>query len=131
MTGWPYPADTPLTIARKVAIAYRTHFHTASPALCARVDEAMRAFGQLWVVPTDVLDGDGMAEITTRDAAEMVGVSVATVRQWACTPHPLRPDELLLPRFKMRGRERTYLVKDVREAKLVADRLSLARRKPS
>jgi hypothetical protein len=127
---WPYPHDTLLTIARKVAIAYRTHLHTANPKVCEAVDDAMRGFGQLWVVPTPVLD-DGLSEVTTKEAAELVGVGVATIRQWACTPHPADQARMLLPRFKMRGRERTYLTQDVIDAKATADRVPLTRRKAS
>lgn len=127
---WPHPKDSLVTIARKVAIAYRTHLHTANPRACAALDDAMRDFGQLWVVPTPVTD-DGLSEVTTREAADLVGVSRETIRQWACTPHPADPTRMLLPRFKMRGRERTYLLQDVVEVKAVADRVTLSRRRAS
>ncbi len=130
MSGWPWPGDTELAKARKIAIAYRTHLHTANPGVCDALDEAMRAYGQTWVVPMPVIDDDGMGDITTREAADLVGVSVDTIRQWACTPHPDVPGAMLLPRFKMRGRERTYLASHVREAKAVATSRRLARRSP-
>lgn len=116
MSGWPWPADTLLDRARKVAIAYRTHFHTSNPTLCSVLDDAMREYGQLWVIP-DVMVAEPSDDITTREAAARCGVRESTIRGWACQPHPGRPGEMLLPRFGWRMRERTYLVVHVDEAK--------------
>lgn len=78
---WPNKGDSPLTIARTVARTYRTHFHTANPSGCALVDDAMRGFGQLWIVST-VITTDADSLVTTFEAAELAGVTVETVRQW-------------------------------------------------
>jgi hypothetical protein len=78
---WLYPADTPVTIARKVAVSYRTHLRAANPTACGRVDDAMRGFGQLWIV-SSVVTTDADSMVTTADAAELAGVTVETVRQW-------------------------------------------------
>lgn len=129
MTDWPWPGDTALTIARRVAVAYRTHLHAANPAVCDALDAAMRDYGQHWVLPTPVVDGDGMGAVTTREAAARAGVSVDVIRQWACTPHPDDPTRALLPRFRRAGRERTYLIADVdTAAALVATRRAARRR---
>lgn len=82
MTGqWPWPGDTDTVIARKVAVAYRTHLHAAAPAACDRVDDAMRGFGQLWVV-SSLVTTEADSLVTTTEAAELAGVTVETVRQW-------------------------------------------------
>jgi hypothetical protein len=82
VTGkWLYPGDSDLTIARKVAVTYRTHLRAANPAGCERVDDAMRTYGQLWIV-SSVVTTDADSLVTTAQAAELAGVKVETVRQW-------------------------------------------------
>lgn len=76
---WPYPGDSPLAIARKVAIAYRTHLRSIAPHLCDQLDDTMRTYGQTWVVPTLVTVPDD-ATLTAAQAAEYLHVSVARIR---------------------------------------------------
>jgi len=78
---WPHPGDTLLQRARRIAIAYRQHLHTANPQLCDALDDTARAYGEDWVcggtltVPEDQL-------LTTAEAAELAGVDIETIRQW-------------------------------------------------
>lgn len=109
---WPWPVDTPLDRARKIAGMYRRHLATAAPGVCASVDAAAREFGETWMLETEDLV-EPNREITTAEAAELVQVPVKRIREWACAEHPDKPGEPLLPRFKMRGRERTYLAQYV------------------
>lgn len=109
---WPWPVDTPVDKARKIAVMYRRHLLTVAPAVCATVDDTARAFGETWLLEReDLVEPD--RELTTAQAAELVGVPVERIRKWACADHPEKPGEPLLPRFKMRGRERTYLAVNV------------------
>lgn len=105
---WPWSLDTPLDRARKVAGMYRTRLKALAPAACAEADDVAVSFGEDWMVEKpDIVDPED--ELTTAEAAALVRVSVRRIRDWAQAAHPERPDEPLLPRFKMRGKERTYL----------------------
>jgi hypothetical protein len=112
---WPNPVDTPLDRARKIAGMYRSRLRALDTAACDVLDETAVSFGEDWMLERpDVVDPD--RELTTSEAAELVHVHPDTVRKWACQPHPEHPDLPLLPRFKMRGRERTYLARHILEA---------------
>lgn len=120
MSAWPYAGDSITDIARKIAIAYRTHLHAASPSACDVLDEVMRHYAQLWLLP----DTQALAptdELTTSQAAARAGVSATRIRAWACQRHPVREGEAKLPRFGWRGRERTYLAVHLDEAKTIYD----------
>jgi hypothetical protein len=109
---WPWPIDTPLDRARKVAVMYRRHLRTAAPGVCASVDDTARQFGETWMLEKEDIVEPGQ-ELTTAQAAELVRVPIRRIREWSCTTHPEDRTKPLLPRFKMRGRERTYLAEDV------------------
>lgn len=118
MTPWPWGPETELQKARRIAIAYRNHFHTANPTVCDVLDAAMVEHGQTWLLPRPVLYDDTDA-VTTAVAAELVGRSAAVIRRWAATDHPDRPGKLL-PAFGWDGPSRTYLVGEVREAAAIS-----------
>lgn len=81
MTGrWPWPGDSPLARARKVAQAYREHLHTANPTVCAALDDTMTAYGEPWVVPQVITATDDQW-LTPAQAADMLGMSVDSVGQ--------------------------------------------------
>jgi hypothetical protein len=110
--AWPWAADTSLDRARRIAGMYRARLNLAAPDSCAEADQLMRDYGQTWMLDKpDIVEAD--TELTTAQAAEMVNVPVARIRKWACADHPEKPGEPLLPRFKMRGKERTYLAVNV------------------
>lgn len=112
---WPFPGDNEAQRARTIAQAYRNQLHAAAPQLCRLLDERMRAFGQLWIINEELAAPDDQP-VTTAEAAMLVSVRQETIRQWACTPHPDDPQRMVLPRYDMRGRHRTYLAGDVRTA---------------
>lgn len=118
MTPWPWGPETELQKARRIAIAYRNHFHTANPTVCDIIDTAMAEHGQTWLLPRPVLYDDTDA-VTTAAAAELVGRPVSVIRRWAATAHPER-DGQLLPHFGWDGPSRTYLVGDVRAAAAIS-----------
>jgi hypothetical protein len=123
---WPWPGDSELARARKIAQAYREHLKLANPIVCRTLDEVMLAYGQTWVAPDEMGYDDGSA-ITTAQAALLVSVRVETIRQWACTPDPTDPTRMLLPRFRWDGRQRTYLVVNVKRAAQIAASTRLQR----
>jgi hypothetical protein len=109
---WPWPVDTPLDRARKVAGMYRARLKALAPAACTETDEVAASFGETWMLDKpDIVDPD--TEVTTAEAADLAQVPVKRIREWACATHPEHPGQPLLPRFKMRGRERTYLAQHV------------------
>lgn len=109
---WPNPVDTPLDRARRIAGMYRARLRALDRVACDELDETAVAFGEDWMIERlDIVDPD--AELTTADAARLVRVSVRRIREWAQASHPEDRTKPLLPRFKMRGRERTYLAAHV------------------
>lgn len=112
---WPYNGDNATDRARKIALMYRAHLNAENPDLCSQADRTAINYGETWVTP-QLATFDDTDEVTTSEAAELVNVTEHTIRDWACTPHPERPDVMLLPRFGWRGRSRTYLAGKVREA---------------
>jgi hypothetical protein len=127
VSAWPWPADSALARARRIAIAYRTHLHTANPTVCDALDETMRSYGQLWVVPRLAVY-DPEDAITADLAGELVSRPEGAIRRWACTPHPQDATRMMLPRFGWDGPRRTYLVADVLAAAVIADARASGRR---
>jgi hypothetical protein len=78
---WPFPGDTQLQRARRYAIAYRTHLHTANPELCAALDEAAVSYGDTWLVEQAVNVTPDQT-VNTVDAAELAGVQPGTIHKW-------------------------------------------------
>lgn len=112
--GWPWPADTELTRARKAAQMYRHHLGAWSREIRDQLDAVMLEYGQSWVLDLEVTtEPDGLEALTTSRAAALVHVPPHRIRAWATEPHPHRPGERLLPRFGREGRETTYLARDV------------------
>lgn len=80
-TAWPYPGDSPLARARRVAQAYRARLQDADPAAAAALDRLMTAWGQGWVTPrAELFDLDDW--VGPADAAELAAVDPAQLRVW-------------------------------------------------
>ena len=105
---WPNPADSALDRARRIVTMYRTYLAQLDPTAAAAVDATCASYGETWMLETpDLIDPD--QQLTTAEAAELARVPAARIRTWACTPHPEKPGQMLLPRFERRGREQTYI----------------------
>lgn len=78
---WPWPGDSPLDRARRVARTYRDSLHSLDPALCATVDQRCRDLGQSWIVPKP-LTYSADDQLTADEVADMCDVQPSTVRQW-------------------------------------------------
>jgi hypothetical protein len=81
LMAWPYPGDSPLARARRVAHAYRAALEHTDPDACAALDQQMTRWGQAWVAPRpelhDLDDWIGPAE-----AADLAAVGTAQLRVW-------------------------------------------------
>lgn len=118
--AWPWPGENALQRTRRIALAYREYLRSINPELCESLDQTMRAYGQMWVAP-EVITVEPHDTVTTREAALLVSVNPDTIRQWACTPHPEMPGQMLLPRHGRRGRSTTYIVAHVRAAATIME----------
>lgn len=106
MTGaWPWPADTALDIARRLLQSYRAALAQRDPQACNQLDDQATALGQGWVRPTMEVWGDDDL-LTTAEAAELAGVTVEVIRQWAKRGH--------LPRLTAPDGSRRWRAGDVR-----------------
>lgn len=114
-----------LTGARAVAAMYRARLLEVAPHSCLAADILCRAAGETWLLEReDDIDPD--TELTTAQAAELARVPIRRIREWAQASHPEDRSRPLLPRFKMRGRERTYLAQHVLDASAAMHRYRLA-----
>ena len=109
---WPWPGDTTRDRARRIANSLLSL--VPEQQRDAIVSQAHR-YGETWL-GHDEVTADPDSYVSGADAADLVAVSPATIRQWAATEHPGVPGRMLLPRGPFRQRERTYLVRDVLSA---------------
>ncbi|MDZ7914779.1 MAG: hypothetical protein U5O16_23545 [Rhodococcus sp. (in: high G+C Gram-positive bacteria)] len=100
---WPWPADSPLDIARRLLQSYRSALKQIDPEGCRRIDNEALQFGQGWVSPrTETVDENDLVSAST--VGEIVGVTSEVIRQWASRGY--------IPRHQVDGRPR-YRVGDV------------------
>lgn len=78
---WPWPTDSVLERARRVAGFYRHALQDVDPQVCAALDRDASRLGQGWVVPSPSrFEPDDL--LTTAEAAQEFHVSAATIRKW-------------------------------------------------
>jgi hypothetical protein len=78
---WPWPKETALGRARRVAVSYRSALEQANSAACALLDAEMLVYGQRWVVPVVVpYTADDL--LTADQVADYAGCAVKTVYEW-------------------------------------------------
>ena len=85
---WPFPADTPLERARKIALAYRSALYAAAPEECRRLDDRAITLRQGWVAPVELPekahDGNILdAVLSDLDIEHFWRIPAVTIRAWA------------------------------------------------
>lgn len=80
MTTWPYPGDSPVARARRIAQAYRAALRVQMPALCDQLDDMMTGYGEGWVAPA-VITVDEDQWLTPGEAADLACVKVPAIGQ--------------------------------------------------
>ena len=105
MSGeWPWPADTSLDIARRLLQSYRGALMNIDPEACKQIDAHATGLGQGWVAPkVETVDPDDL--VVAADAAEIAGVTVYVIRQWAYRKY--------IPRHHAEGHPTRYRVGDI------------------
>ncbi|MFC5993536.1 helix-turn-helix domain-containing protein [Pseudonocardia hispaniensis] len=87
---WPWPADTELERARRVARDYRDALRAVRPDLADHLDAQFQAVGQGWVnAEPAALDPDEL--LTAEQAAELAQVAVRTITTWRLERTPPLP----------------------------------------
>lgn len=77
---WPYPGDSPLTRARKIALMYRAALGAANPNLRDECDATAAAYGETWVAPRLATHNDN-DWLNPRDAADYLCTSPDNIRR--------------------------------------------------
>lgn len=79
--AWPWPADTPLDRARRVAQSYRDALRQADPDAADAIDRWAADHGQRWVVGA-TWDFDDDHLFTLDQVADIAFVELSTVYRW-------------------------------------------------
>lgn len=97
---WPWPADTALDRARRVAQLYRVSLAAVDPERCETLDQQVARFGQGWAVPSVSTHEDDDL-LTAELAADAVHVKTRTIYAWRQDGLPVvaTPDG---PRYRVR-----------------------------
>lgn len=121
MSGGPFAGLPPVERARRIANSLLLELDAEGRAVWT---ERAHAVGETWLGASLVTVADD-ATLTTREAAQLLCVSEGVIRQWAWRPHPEHPDRPLLPQAGRKGRQRTYLVRSLRDAAAAVRRARL------
>ncbi|WP_433731042.1 helix-turn-helix domain-containing protein [Actinoplanes sp. CA-051413] len=76
---WPYPGDSPLVRARRIAHMYRAQLRALNPATGDALDDTAVAFGETWVIEQLVVHQDSDL-LPPADAAAYLCVSTDSLR---------------------------------------------------
>jgi hypothetical protein len=103
---WPFPGDTEVDKARRVAHDYRRELARFAPDLCDRLDEAFHRLGQHWVAPVRAAL-DLNAQLRAAHLAEYLAgeVTANRISQWGTRGH--------INRYTDRDGHTVYRVGDV------------------
>lgn len=80
MTAYPFPGDSPVARARRIARAYRERLAAVDLHNCAQLDELCVEWGESWVAPR-TLRYDLDDWLSPADAADIAALSVASLRK--------------------------------------------------
>jgi excisionase family DNA binding protein len=79
--SWPWPGDSALDRAKRIAQSYRAELLAADPAACELLDQRAEQVGEGWVRPTLVhVDIDDWVRVD--HAAELVGRGRDAIHKW-------------------------------------------------
>lgn len=78
---WPWPGDSVLDRARRVAREYRDALAATDPQRCAALDQRVVELGQPWIVPQPVTVGPDDL-LTAEQLADYAQVGVRTINEW-------------------------------------------------
>jgi hypothetical protein len=98
---WPWPSDSALERARRIAGSYRTAVLAVDPDMCARLDATAIRLDQGWVVPEKSTEQDLDGELKTGQVAARCYVTEKTVDAWAADGLPFRKDSAGLRWFRL------------------------------
>lgn len=77
---WPWPQDSIVDRARRVAASYRHALADHAPTVCEQLDEQSRRLGQGWVLPAPVYEDNDLLD--TDLAADYLHVQPRTVDEY-------------------------------------------------
>ncbi|WP_069164894.1 hypothetical protein [Nocardia altamirensis] len=83
---WPFPGDTALQRARKIAGSYRAALRQVAPERCAELDRRAVELGQDWVAPVELpahlVEHALDAELSAADIEHFWRIPASTIRTW-------------------------------------------------
>ena len=106
MTRWPFPADTPLDRARRVAASYREAARAAGADVTG-VDRHFVALGEGWVAGVETAMDEDL--LTAAELEQALGIPASRVWQW-------KARGLLEPAASSPSRYRVVDVRDLEAA---------------
>lgn len=77
---WPYPGDSPLARARKVAHMYRAALGAANAAMRDQCDRTAVGYGETWAIPRLITHNDDDL-LNPADAADYLCTTLANIRR--------------------------------------------------
>lgn len=78
---WPWPKDSPIVRARRVARSYRDALEGVDPTACQYLDGEMTRMGQRWILPT-ASPYDAEDYLSAELVADFAQVNRGTVYEW-------------------------------------------------
>jgi hypothetical protein len=74
---WPFPGDSAIVRARKIAWAYQAALRELKPEMADELDQRFRSWGENWVAPAQSYGPEDW--VTAKEAAAISGLSVGTI----------------------------------------------------
>jgi hypothetical protein len=83
---WPWLGDSELEKRERIARDYRNALHAIDPHYCSELDRAYQRLGHRWINPqVAILDLE--AHVPAGQLAELIGVKIDVIYQWAHRGH--------------------------------------------
>lgn len=79
--AWPFPGDTLLDQARRIARSYREALAEHSPETCRSIDWKLAEWGVTWIQP-QLVTIDENEWVTVDTAADHTGLTAAAIYKW-------------------------------------------------